>query len=88
VLGCAHEQKAHGLQWVGSIGVANTNVAFAMLVGLYSEARFWTTSADLLYLLIAQMPRCPDLSIFGVTDRQIKPIALPLAHARGVIISL
>jgi hypothetical protein len=31
VLGCAHEQKAHGL---GSIGVANKNVAFAMLMDL------------------------------------------------------
>jgi hypothetical protein len=33
-LGYAHEQKAHGLQWVESIGVANKIVAFAMLVGL------------------------------------------------------
>jgi hypothetical protein len=29
-----HEQKAHGLQWVESIGVANKNAVFAMLVGL------------------------------------------------------
>jgi hypothetical protein len=34
MLGCAHEQKAHGLQWVESIGVANKNAVFAMLVGL------------------------------------------------------
>jgi hypothetical protein len=34
VLGYAHEQKAHGLYWVESIGVAYKNVAFAMLVGL------------------------------------------------------
>jgi hypothetical protein len=34
MLGCANEQKAHGLQWAESIGVANTNAAFAMLVGL------------------------------------------------------
>ena len=37
------------------------------------------------------MPRCPDLVIFVLTDdddddRQTQPIALPLAHARGVII--
>jgi hypothetical protein len=34
VLGYAHEKKAHGLQWVELIGVANKNVAFVMLVGL------------------------------------------------------
>jgi hypothetical protein len=33
VLDCAHEQKAHGLQWAESIGMANTNTAFVMLVG-------------------------------------------------------
>ena len=38
------------------------------------------------------MPRSPDLAIFMLTtdndrqQRQTKPIALPLAHARGVII--
>jgi hypothetical protein len=32
VVGYAHEQKAHGLQWVESIGVANENAVFAMLV--------------------------------------------------------
>ena len=38
------------------------------------------------------MPRSPDLAIFMLTtdndrqqQRQTKPIALPLAHARGVI---
>jgi hypothetical protein len=30
VLGCAHEQNAHGLQWVVSIGVAIKNTAFVM----------------------------------------------------------
>ena len=34
VLRCAHEQNAHSLQWVVSIGVANKNAVFAMLVGL------------------------------------------------------
>ena len=37
------------------------------------------------------MPRCPDLTIFMLTDdddddkdRQTQPITLPLVHARGV----
>jgi hypothetical protein len=34
MLGCAHEQKAHGLQWAESIGMTNTNAAFVILVGL------------------------------------------------------
>jgi hypothetical protein len=29
-----HEQKSHGPNWVESIGVANKNSAFAMVVGL------------------------------------------------------
>jgi hypothetical protein len=74
----AHEQKAHGLQWVESTGMANKNIAFAMLVGLAkrfeayycNEASFSMTLTDLLYLLVAQMPRCSDLAIFVVTDRQ------------------
>ena len=40
------------------------------------------------------MPRSPDLAIFVLTTdrqttdrRQTKPITLPLAHARGVIIA-
>ncbi len=28
-VGCAHEQKVRGLQWVESIGMANKNAAFA-----------------------------------------------------------
>ncbi|MCG8623394.1 MAG: hypothetical protein MJE68_15550, partial [Proteobacteria bacterium] len=43
-----------------------------------------------LYLRVAQTPRSPDLAIFVLTTdndrRQKKPITLPLAHARGVII--
>ena len=31
VLGCAHELKHIGLQWVESIGVANKDAVFAML---------------------------------------------------------
>jgi hypothetical protein len=40
MLGCAYEQKAHGLQWAESIGVANTSVAFVMLVGAGLATRF------------------------------------------------
>ena len=29
-----HEKKSHGLQWVESVGVANKNAAFAMLMSL------------------------------------------------------
>ena len=31
------------------------------------------------------MPKTLDLAIFVLTDRQTKPIALPLAHACGVM---
>jgi hypothetical protein len=37
VLDCAHEQKHIGLQWVESIGVANKDAVFAMLVGLTKQ---------------------------------------------------
>ena len=36
VLGCAHEQKAHGLQWLVSKDGANKTV-FATLVGLAKQ---------------------------------------------------
>ena len=39
---------------------------------------------DLLYLLVAQIPRCPDLAIlWRQADRQTKPITLSLVHVRG-----
>ena len=56
----------------------------------HNEASFSTIPTDMLYLRVAQTPRSPDLAIFVPTtdddddDRQTKPIALPLAHARGV----
>jgi hypothetical protein len=31
------------------------------------------------------MPKSPDLAIFVLTDRRTEPIALPLAHAHGVM---
>jgi hypothetical protein len=37
VVACAHEQKAHGLQWVESIGMAKENAAFVMVVGLAKQ---------------------------------------------------
>jgi hypothetical protein len=55
----------------------------------HNEASFSTTSMDLLYFRVALISRCSDLAIFVLTnrqtDRRTKPIALPLAHARGVI---
>jgi hypothetical protein len=52
----------------------------------HNEVSFSTISTDLLYLRVAQMPRCPDLAIFVLTDKQTngqtEPIALPLAHTR------
>ncbi|MCG8623027.1 MAG: hypothetical protein MJE68_13660 [Proteobacteria bacterium] len=61
----------------------------------HNEASFSTISTDMLYLRVAQTPRSPDLAIFVLTTddrqtdrRQTKPITLPLAHARGVIIIL
>ena len=65
-----------------------------MLVGLtnnlkHNEACFSTTLIYLLYLLVTQMPGCPDLAIlWWQTDRRIKPITLPLVHARGIIKSV
>ena len=41
---------------------------------------------DLLCLQIAQMAKFPDLAILVLTDRWTELIALPLAHACGIII--
>jgi hypothetical protein len=51
----------------------------------HNEASFSTTLTDLLYLLVAQMLKYPDLAIFVVIDRRTEPITLPLAYACGVI---
>ena len=88
---CAHEQKAHGQQWVWLIGVANINALFVMLVGRAKGfeahlSHFFADFDDLLCLRVAQMSRSLDLAIFVVTTDD-RPIALPLAHARGVNIS-
>ena len=54
----------------------------------YNEASFSTTLMDLLYLLVTQMPSCPDLAIlWWQADRRTKPITLPLVHVRGVMSS-
>ena len=65
MLGCAHELKHIGMQWVELIGMANKDAVFAMLVGLakqFEAASFSTTLMDLLYLLVTQMSGCPDLA--------------------------
>jgi hypothetical protein len=69
----AHAMLVHGPQGSKQILILN-------------EARFSTTSMDLLYLLVAQMPRYPDMAIFVVTGRRTEPITLPLAHGRALYI--
>ena len=39
MLGCVHEQKARGLQWVESIGVASKKAVFVTLVGLAKQSK-------------------------------------------------
>ena len=53
----------------------------------HAEARFSPNATDLLYLLVAQVPRPRDMAIFVLTTTTTttRPITLPLAHARGVI---
>jgi hypothetical protein len=36
-LGCAYDQKAHGLQWVESIGMVNKNAVSATLMGITKQ---------------------------------------------------
>ena len=54
----------------------------------HAEARFSPNATDSLYLLVAQVPRPRDMAIFVLTTTTTttRPITLPLAHARGVII--
>ena len=60
----------------------------------YTDASFSPIQLmDSFCLRVDQMPRSRDVAVFVVTtttmtdDRQTKLIALPLAHAHGVIIS-
>ena len=81
---------AESTWWVVLIGVANKMQYLWRSWALpndskHNEASFSTISTDMLYLRIAQTPTSLDLAIF-VRRRQTKPITLPLAHARGVII--
>ena len=60
------------------------------LYGLIKQVFFFLMIAtDILYLLLAQMPKCPDLTTFVLIDddddRQTQPIILPLAHEHRVI---
>ena len=54
----------------------------------HTEARFSPNVTDSLCLLVAQLPRPRDMVIFVLTTTTTttRPITLPLAHARGVII--
>ena len=85
----AHEQKAHGLQWARSMGVAmmvNKKTLSMMLVG--RAEWFKAFFADFLYLRVAQTPRCRDLAIlwwwWQTTDKTDSFIVLCM-HACWVI---
>ena len=58
----------------------------------HPEASFSPTSTGSLYFRVAEMPKSQDLAIFlwttttTTTTTATRPITLPLAHARGVII--
>ena len=88
---------AESTWWVVLIGVANKmqylRRSWTLPIDLkHNEANLATISMDMLYLRVAQTPRSPDPAIFVLTTtddrrRQTQPITLPLAHARGVIIS-
>ena len=74
------------------VGVANTNSGFIAIVAsvLHREANlnsFSRFSTERRYIGLTVTPKTLDRAILvTTTDRQTdKPIALPLAHARGVI---
>ena len=65
------------------------NALFVTLVGRTKGILkpVFTDFDGFICLQVAQMPRSRDVAIFMVMitdDRQTKPIALPLAHARGI----
>jgi hypothetical protein len=66
-----------------SIGVVNTKHWTVSLDLKQTEASFSQNSIDSLSLRVAQVPTSREVAIFVLTTQ---PIALPLAHARGVII--
>jgi hypothetical protein len=93
VLGCVREQKAYGLQWFESIGMANKNTAFAILVGLakWFEA-YWSRFFNdfdgfvVLYIQVVQIPKYPDLALFVLIDKQTDGqnwLLYPCICARG-----
>ena len=91
VLGCAHEQiRKHMACYAVVIGVVKKTQCLLRSWGLPNDlknnkASFSTISIHMSWLWVAQMPRCPDLVIFVLTDdgdRQTHPITLPLVHVR------
>ena len=82
---------------IGVVTKANKKAPFVMLVDhiprfKHTEAHFSPNSTDSLCFLVAQVPRPRDMAIFVLTTTTTtmttttRPITLPLAHARGVII--
>jgi hypothetical protein len=66
MLGCAHEQKAHGPQWAGSIDVANTN-AVCDIRGPYHS--IWSTMKPAFWRVrwiccTSESLRCQDIHIW------------------------
>ena len=56
---------------------------------MHAEASFLLNSIDLLYLRVAWTPTSQDMAIFVLTTTTtIQPITLPLAHARGIIMTV
>jgi hypothetical protein len=91
MLGCAHEQRAHGLQ-VGRVGrrgqykrsVYDAPGPCMPRDSKHNVANFLTSSTDLLYLQVPQMSRCPNLAIFVLTaDRQTNRLLYPLRMRAG-----
>ena len=94
VLGCAHEQKAHGPQRVVSIGMANINAVFVTFMGLTKRFKAYESvfqriccTIDCTGLRVTQMPsyRSPELAILQTTLTDDRQNQLPLAHACQVL---
>ena len=89
-LSCAHERRA---QWhalcvelallIGIVTVAR-RLWTVSLDSMHTEASFLPNSMDWLCLRVPWIPTSQDMTIFVLTTTT-RMIALPLAHARGVI---
>ncbi len=81
---------AESTWWVESIGVASENAAFdctyeSQVSRCSDLAIFWVTDRQTDTWTDGQTDRRTDGQMDRRTDRRTEPIAIPLAHARGVI---